>query len=416
MAGSPAHADRFRDHPQTLEEGVPPRLQPPGATSTAAWMSILCGTVTATAPPYLPAPAFWRGKRVLVTGHTGFKGAWLTCWLRRLGATVIGVSLPEPVSAPALWDQLGLDGVEDVRADLTRDGAWAEAVREFSPQVVLHLAAQPLVSVGWREPARTFDVNVQGTVQVLQLVDGLPAVEASVLVTTDKVYDPRNPPSYAEGAPLGGHDPYSASKAAAELVVGAWPQGSPRGTARAGNVIGGGDWARDRLLPDLVRAWRAGEPAALRNPQAVRPWQHVLEPLRGYLLYAQELAQGRQLPPALNLGPSSAQAVPVDALVRFAADTWREQGGELPDPAWTYSDAPTFAETSLLTLDSTLAQDVLGWTSVLDWRAAVRLTLEWHHALDRGAAAADLVNGQLHSYEVAVQGGSDAQLGGSTRT
>lgn len=361
------------------------------------------GPRTGASPSRLPDPAFWAGTRVLVTGHTGFKGAWLTCWLRRLGATVMGVSLPEPVSAPALWDRLGLADVEDVRADVTSDGAWTAAVRAFSPQVVLHLAAQPLVSVGWAEPARTFDVNVQGTVQVLQLVGALPDVRAAVIVTTDKVYDPRNPPPYAEDAPLGGHDPYSASKAAAELVVGAWPAAGPRGTVRAGNVIGGGDWAQDRLVPDLVRAWSGGVAASLRHPRAVRPWQHVLEPLRGYLLYAQGLAQGGQLPPALNLGPSSAQAVPVDALVQLAADAWREHGRELPDPAWTFSDAPTFAETSLLTLDSSLAQEVLGWTSVLDWTAAVRLTLEWHHEVEGGAAAAAVVDRQLQAYEAAVQ-------------
>lgn len=375
--------------------------------------SILCATVTAasppsgsrpgTTPPPLPSPDAWRGKRVLVTGHTGFKGAWLTCWLHRLGATVMGVSLPEPVSTPALWDRLELHQVQDVRADITAEGAWAAAVRAFSPQIVLHLAAQPLVSVGWAEPARTFDVNVQGTVQVLQLVDTLPDVLATVIVTTDKVYDPRNPPPYTEDSPLGGHDPYSASKAAAELVVGSWPAGSPRGTVRAGNVIGGGDWARDRLLPDLVRAWTGGVAASLRHPRAVRPWQHVLEPLRGYLLYAQGLAEGRELPRALNLGPSSEQAVPVDALVRLAADAWRSHGQSLPEPAWSYSEAPLFGETSLLTLDSALAQDVLGWTSVLDWKAAVGLTLEWHHAVEGGAAAAELVDQQLRHYERAVQ-------------
>lgn len=355
-----------------------------------------------TAAGLLPDPAFWTGKRVLVTGHTGFKGAWLTCWLRRLGSTVLGVSLPEPVSAPSLWEGLRLDDVRDVRGDVARPGTLTAAVQGFSPQVVLHLAAQPLVSVGWTDPATTFATNVLGTVRVLELVDALPDVLASVIVTTDKVYDPRYRPPYREDAALGGHDPYSASKAAAELVTGAWPAGPPRGTVRAGNVIGGGDWARDRLLPDLVRAWVAGAPAALRNPQSVRPWQHVLEPLRGYLLYAQALAEGRTVPSALNLGPSDVQAVPVEALVQLAADDWRERGHTLPEPAWTFVEAPAFSETAVLTLDSALARDVLRWASVLDWQSAVRLTLEWHDAAVRGAAPAELVERQLVQYEAAV--------------
>lgn len=350
----------------------------------------------------LPDPTFWRDRRVLVTGHTGFKGAWLTCWLQRVGAEVMGVSLAEPVTSPSLWEQLALQGLCDVRDDVSQPGPWRAAVTRFAPEVVLHLAAQPLVSVGWREPTRTFAVNVGGTAQVLDLVAQLPSVAATVVVTTDKVYDPQQRPPHREGDPLGGRDPYSASKAAAELVVGAWPAGSPRGTARAGNVIGGGDWAPDRLLPDLVRAWSAGRSVELRNPGGVRPWQHVLEPLRGYLLYAEALAAAASVPAALNLGPSDAQAVAVQDVVELAAQVWRACGHELTQPPWTVADSAAYEETSLLTLDSRLAGEALGWRSVLDWEGAVRMTLAWYDAVDRGAAPADLVHAQLADYEQRV--------------
>ena len=248
---------------------------------------------------------YWSGRRVLVTGHTGFKGSWLTCWLRDLGAEVHGVSLPEPPSTPSLWDQLALPGVTEVRADVA-SGDWQDSVVAFDPHVVLHLAAQPLVSVGYADPATTFRSNVEGTARVLDLLPRVGSLAATVVITTDKVYDVRQPAPYAEDAFLGGKDPYSASKAAAELVVHSWPAaGTPVGTARAGNVIGGGDWALDRIVPDLVRAWSAGEEAELRNPAAVRPWQHVVEPLAGYLAYAEALATGRDVPTALNFGPTS---------------------------------------------------------------------------------------------------------------
>lgn len=346
----------------------------------------------------LPTEDFWHGKRVLVTGHTGFKGSWLSSWLRLLGAEVLGVSLPEPVSNPSLWEQLQLNDVEEVREDIVTGTSWPEAARRFSPHVVLHLAAQPLVSRGWAAPATTFAVNVQGTVRVLELTRTLPDLLATLVVTTDKVYDPRQPPPYDEQAPLGGHDPYSASKAAAELVVQAWPEGTPRGTARAGNVIGGGDWALDRLLPDLVRGWSAGSTVRLRHPESVRPWQHVLEPLRGYLLYAQALAQGAPLQHGINFGPTDAQAVPVRTVVQCAAEEWGRLGRTLPATPWVSTDASTFAETDVLTLNSGLAQEALGWVGVMEWDEGVRLTLEWHAATAGGEPAAEVVQRQLASY------------------
>jgi CDP-glucose 4,6-dehydratase len=354
----------------------------------------------------LPTREFWSGRRVLLTGHTGFKGSWLTCWLQQLGAEVMGVSLPEPPSTPALWDQLALPGVTDVRADVAgRD--WTDAATRFDPDVVLHLAAQPLVSVGYEQPAATFDTNVLGTVRVLEALDRLERVEATLVVTTDKVYDPAQPAPHDESHRLGGREPYSASKAAAEIVVAGWPATTaPVATARAGNVIGGGDWARDRLLPDLVRAWSTGAAVTLRRPQSVRPWQHVLEPLRGYLLFAEALADGSEVPTALNFGPAQQQAVSVADLAALAADTWRTLTGDLPNPAWAVSGEPDFAETAELTLDSRLAASALGWVSVLDWQTAVSMTLDWFAAERAGKSPAALVAGQLATYSAIVEGSS----------
>jgi CDP-glucose 4,6-dehydratase len=344
-----------------------------------------------------PTPSFWDGRRVLVTGHTGFKGTWLTCWLRDLGSVVHGVSLPERPSDPCLWDQVSLAGVGETRADVS-SRAWQSDVRDFDPEIVLHLAAQPLVSVGYDDPATTFRSNVQGTVEVLALLGELPSLLATVVVTTDKVYDVRQPAPYTESAYLGGKDPYSASKAAAELVVQSWPRGStPLVTARAGNVIGGGDWATDRIVPDLVRAWTRRSPVVLRAPAAVRPWQHVVEPLAGYLLYAESLAGGAALPRALNFGPDEHQSVPVLDLVTHAAREWRRlvPGSR---PTWEVVARPAMVETQLLTLDSTLAAGVLGWTGRWGWRDAISRTLEWYVAHDQGSAPLDVMRAHIDDY------------------
>jgi CDP-glucose 4,6-dehydratase len=346
----------------------------------------------------LPDPDFWSGRRVLLTGHTGFKGSWLTCWLRQLGAQVMGVSLPEPPTHPSLWDQLNLRDVKDHRADITTND-WTGPVRDFDPEVVLHLAAQSLVSVGYDQPAWTFEVNVLGTLHVLDLLSSLTSVAATLVITTDKVYDPSQQAPHDEAHRLGGREPYSASKAAAEMVVAGWPHPGPGlATARAGNVIGGGDWAADRLLPDLVRAWTAGQAPVLRRPEGIRPWQHVLEPLRGYLLYAEALAQRDHVSRALNFGPADGQSVPVNELVPFAAAAWQRLGRSLPEPGWTESTDAPFEETGELTLDSRRAREELGWASVLDWRSAVNLTLEWYAGANSGVPAIELITSQLASY------------------
>lgn len=346
----------------------------------------------------LPEAGFWHGRRVLLTGHTGFKGSWLTCWLRQLGAEVMGVSLPRPPTVPSLWDQLGLPDVAELRTDIATTD-WLAPARDFAPEVVLHLAAQSLVSVGYDQPALTFETNVLGTVRVLELLATLTTVQACLVITTDKVYDPSQSAPHDESHSFGGREPYSASKAAAEIVVAGWPPlPAPVATARAGNVIGGGDWATDRLLPDLVRAWAAGDTPSLRRPQSVRPWQHVLEPLRGYLLYVEALAGGHEVAAGMNFGPAEEQSVRVGELVRFAAAEWQRRGGPLPDPPWSESVEPPFVETGELTLDSSLASKQLGWTSVLGWREAVAMTLDWYYRAGAGADPATLVAEQLTTY------------------
>lgn len=342
-------------------------------------------------------PAFWAGRRVLVTGHTGFKGAWLTTYLTELGAEVLGLSLPGQVSTPSLWESLDPAGVREIRADVA-DHDWQRDVVTFAPQVVLHLAAQSLVSRGYSEPTTTFRSNTWGTVNVMALLDELPDLGAALIVTTDKVYDTRQTPPYDEQHFLGGSDPYAASKAAAELVVASWPDTPARvATARAGNVIGGGDWSPHRIVPDLVRSWSAGDSLTLRRPEAVRPWQHVIEPLVGYLAYCEALVAGRPVPESLNFGPDSRDAVTVRELVEHAAEAWAElvPGAR---PVWGEAPGPEWHETGLLVLDATASKEHLGIDNRWDWRQAVSLTLEWYVRQSRGESARSLVLEQVRHY------------------
>lgn len=342
---------------------------------------------------------FWSGRRVLVTGHTGFKGAWLCTYLGELGADVLGVSLPRPTTRPSLWDELALDTVTDVRADVADPPTWTPVVRDFSPEVVLHLAAQSLVSDGFTDPVTTFRTNVMGTVAVMDLLDQLSGVLSAVIITTDKVYDTRQAAPYVERHYLGGADPYAASKTAAELVAASWPTAEPTriGVARAGNVIGGGDWAANRIVPDLVRSWLSGQELVLRRPRAVRPWQHVIEPLVGYLSYAQVLAEGRDLPQALNFGPRAADAVTVEQLVTHAESSWARIAGR-PPAGWRSATSSSWGETGTLTLDSTASTQHLGLLNRWDWRTAVDLTLDWYFRAAAGESPRTLVNEQFDAY------------------
>jgi CDP-glucose 4,6-dehydratase len=352
-----------------------------------------------------PDPAFWAGRRVLVTGHTGFKGAWLSLWLERLGARVTGLS----AGAPAADSLHGLarvgEGIEEVRADVRSHEAVRAAVQDARPEVILHLAAQPFVRRSLRDPRATYEINVMGTVNVLEAVRGAEGVRAVVAVTSDKAYDNRGTGrAFVEDDPKGGADPYSSSKGCAELVVDAYlrsyflpgvPDAPRVGAARAGNVIGGGDRGEDRLVPDLVRAAQAGEPLRIRNPDAVRPWQHVLEPLGGYLALARALVEDPAAQGGWNFGPPAGVAPTVGALADRLADLWpgdvtvlheREAGGR---------------EAATLALDSSKAREGLGWTPRWDLDATLRAIVEWHAADAAGEDLRAVTLAQIERYEQA---------------
>ncbi|MFD1795027.1 CDP-glucose 4,6-dehydratase [Paracoccus aurantiacus] len=340
-----------------------------------------------------PFGGIFAGRRVLLTGHSGFKGSWLTLWLDRLGAQVRGVSLA-PETDPALFDVIRVDRRCDSRFCDINDGAalW-DAVADFQPELIIHMAAQAIVRDSYDMPVATFATNVTGTANVLELARHMPSVRAAVVVTSDKCYENNEWDwGYREADPLGGSDPYSASKACTELVAQAYRRSffSAPGTARlasvrAGNVIGGGDWAPHRLIPDIVRATAAGQEVEIRNPASVRPWQHVLEPLSGYLTVAARLLgdDASAAAQAWNFGPDIDATVPVGDICRIFAECWGDNG---PRFAFRHNpDAPH--EAGLLRLDSTRARLHLGWRPRLGLRDALRMTAEWYRA---HAEAADL--------------------------
>lgn len=325
-------------------------------------------------------PGFWSGRRVFLTGHTGFKGAWLTLWLERMGATIHGYALA-PERAHDLFAAAGIGGLcQSTIADIRDHERLAAALREFRPQIVLHLAAQSLVRRSYAKPVETFAVNVMGTAHLLDACRDQAELEAIVVVTTDKVYaNPETGDAFAEDDPLGGSEPYGLSKAAAELAAQAWRgaffAGGPGvATARAGNVVGGGDWSEDRLIPDAMRAFTSGDTLIVRNPDAVRPWQHVIEPLAGYLGLAARLAGGGQeWARAWNFGPSATQFYKVAEVVERVAAAW---GHGATWRATSRADAPH--EATLLTLDSSRATERLGWRPALDLERALALTVDWY--------------------------------------
>jgi CDP-glucose 4,6-dehydratase len=344
--------------------------------------------------------SFWRNRRVLVTGHTGFKGAWLCLWLETLGGKVIGLAQP-PHTDPNLFTLLSPWSSLDHRiADITQAEPIGRAIAASDAEIVIHLAAQALVPTGHHDPVGTFATNVMGTVHVLQAALALPALKAALIVTTDKVYaDPDSGRAFVEADPLGGTEPYGSSKAAAEMAVDAYRNlyATKRiglGSARAGNVIGGGDWSADRLVPDLVRALWSGDPVALRNPAAIRPWQHVLDPLAGYLRYAERLAEApATAPPSLNFAPGDASARPViDVVDRFVA-RFNDH------PRWTSAGAPGFREAAILRLSAAKAAATLAWRPRLDFESAVAWTTDWYAAHRHGDDMRKHSLAQIEHYE-----------------
>ena len=349
------------------------------------------------------------GKRVLVTGHTGFKGSWLSLWLSELGAEVAGLSLPP--EKPSLYDSLGLSSLVDSRLGDVRDAAFVEkTVHDVRPEIVFHLAAQALVRRSYDAPAETFATNVLGTAHVLDAVRKTESVRVCQVITSDKCYENREVQgySYREDDRLGGHDPYSASKACAEIVASSYRasfsaasdgRSISLSTSRAGNVVGGGDWAQDRLLPDCARALAAGRPIEVRNPRSTRPWQFVLEPLSGYLaLAARQLAEPMLYAEAWNFGPSLGVALDAGAVADLAVRAWGS--GRWTSPA---SDGSEPHEAGNLKLDSKKASDRLGWKPVYGTADAVARTIAWYRAASApGFDAAAFSRAQIAEYAAAA--------------
>ncbi len=344
----------------------------------------------------LDVTGFWKGRRVLVTGHTGFKGSWLSLWLTGLGAQVSGLALA-PDTDPALFDQLGLAGMLDhALVDIRDAQSVAARVEEVRPEVVFHLAAQPLVLRSYEAPVETWETNVSGTLHLLDALTRAGRPVHLVVVTTDKVYENREwEHPYRETDRLGGRDPYSASKAATEILAASWRDsfgGTVRiATARAGNVIGGGDWAINRIVPDIVRALQAGRPVELRNPQAVRPWQHVLEPIAGYLRLAETLAGDAGHARAYNFGPAPGDFRSVQDLTERVLAIWPGEWRDLSRPS-----APH--EAGVLAVASDLARHRLGWAPRWDFGIAVSRTVDWYRAVSGGADPCRVTRAQIAEY------------------
>jgi CDP-glucose 4,6-dehydratase len=379
----------------------------PGRTAASRETAVTVdGSMAVAREGALPDSRFWAGKRVFLTGHTGFKGSWLALWLKRLGAVVTGYALA-PDTDPNLCTLAGLEsGLRAMRGDIRHGAALEAAMAVAAPDIVLHLAAQPLVRRSYADPVLTFETNVLGTVNLLQAIRRTPSVACAVVVTTDKCYENlEREHAYREGDALGGHDPYSASKACAELAVAAWRRSffTPAhpgervvavASARAGNVIGGGDWAEDRLLPDCIRAFAAGTPVSIRNPHSTRPWQHVLDPLCGYLLLAERLwLDGAAHAMAWNFGPAIADSGTVGEVVDRLAACWGGGASRVADTALHQHEA------GLLAVNATLARSRLEWRARLGLNEAIEWTARWYKRQWHGADAAALMAEDIARYE-----------------
>ncbi len=348
---------------------------------------------------------FWEGKRVFVTGHSGFKGSWLSLWLSQLGASVTGFSLPPP-TRPSLFEEAGVaKHTHCFEGDIRDPAALRQALNSSAPEIVIHMAAQSIVRASYQDPLGTYLTNVMGTANLMDAIRTCKSVRAVVVITSDKCYENQEwiwP--YREDDRLGGHDPYSSSKACAELLVSSYrnsyfplerysEHGVSIATARAGNVIGGGDWAKDRLIPDLMRGFSAGEVVNIRNPGAIRPWQHVLEPLRGYLMLAEKVyAAGASFSGGWNFGPNYADAKPVEWIVRRIASLWGAGA------AFNFDAGNHPHEANLLKLDWSKAASELNWEPAFSIERTIEFTVDWYRRWTAGEPAASLVNRQLEEY------------------
>ena len=343
---------------------------------------------------------FFRGRRVLITGHTGFKGSWLTLWLHRLGAEITGISL-DPITEPNLFSCAKVEALCDhYICDIRNADTLASLVEAAKPEVVFHLAAQPLVRASYRQPVQTFSTNIMGSVHVLEALRGVDSVKAVVMVTTDKVYHNQEKlDPYREADRLGGHDPYSASKAASELVIACYresflaDQGVAVATARAGNVIGGGDWSEDRLIPDAISAWQANQALEIRSPESTRPWQHVLEPLFGYMKLAQKLHQQPELVGAYNFGPYAHEVATVRQVISKAQHVYGSG-----DVIWhEISKGPH--EAGILMLDISKSGKLLNIEPRWSLDETLKKTLNWYIAEHKGADTKSLCEADIKAYE-----------------
>jgi CDP-glucose 4,6-dehydratase len=348
----------------------------------------------------------WKGRRVFLTGHTGFKGGWLALWLASRGAIVRGYALA-PSTEPNLFTAASIASVlDDLRGDIRDYDKLKQSMTEFQPEVVFHLAAQPLVRRSYADPLGTYATNVMGTAHMLEAVREAGSARCVVCITTDKCYENREwvwP--YRENDPLGGHDPYSSSKACAEIVSAAYRASFFRGdrknerwvgiaTARAGNVIGGGDWSEDRLIPDLIRGFQAGKPVLIRQPKSIRPWQHVLEPLHGYMKLAEKLLEEQEhFASSFNFGPSDEDAWPVERIATKLANLWGD------GVSWQRDSNPGVHEAHYLRLDSSRARTELGWHPRLEIESALEWTVSWYRARHQGDNMLKITMDQIAKYQ-----------------
>lgn len=354
---------------------------------------------------------FWKGRRVFLTGHTGFKGSWLSLWLQELGAELTGFALP-PSTSPSLFEQAKVsDGMTSIIGDIRNLSALRDAMLAAKPEIVIHMAAQPLVRRSYAEPVETYSTNVMGVVNLMEAVRSCEAARSVINVTTDKCYENREWEwGYRENEPMGGFDPYSSSKGCAELITAAYRSSyfNPEGyaehrvavsTARAGNVIGGGDWAEDRLIPDILAAFATDKQVLIRNPHAIRPWQHVLEPLRGYLMLAERMyIAGADFSQAWNFGPNDDDAKEVAWIVDRIASIWG------PNAAWALDKRDHPHEAGYLKLDISKARNRLGWHPLLNLGTSLEYIIGWHKGIGDGASPRDQTLQQIRQYQTLAVG------------